>query len=264
MATSYTPETGTAEETVCVESSVSAELGTNSFEVNVNENNFVDEIYTLNYIGNIFSNLQNIFTSCQTLISSAKSYVQNADIADQIPMFDILDFNFTFSGTEEFEQAKNDNQDISLNIQAVVSTDGGSLNLRSGAGTNNDVIAKLSNKTKLTVINNDTSSEWIEVKTEDGTTGFVSREYLSIQEPSSSTSNTTTKATDETNISKVTLSSGHLNVRSSESFDADNKIGTLENGTDVEVIERMGNFTKIKYGNGVAYVATKYLSGGSQ
>ncbi len=263
MATkSFSPETGTKDNVVNVDSSVVTSFNNNAFEVDIKANNFADEVYTLNYIGNIFSNLQNIFTSCQNLINSARKYVENADEADRIKMPDIAEFNFSFSGTEEFKQAQVDSFNGSMNTTGIVSTSSGTLNLRSGAGTNNDVIASLSKDTKLKIINNDSSSNWIEVETEDGKRGFVAREYIKIQSLTPSVSQTTPTSTSvDVGVQKVVLHSGHLNVRSDPSTN-NSPIGSLKNGDEVKVLESNSNWTKIEFNNQEAYVATKYLSGG--
>lgn len=259
-ANGYSPETGTKDDVVSVDSSVTAGLSNDVFEVDVKADKFCDEIYTLDYISNVFSNLQNVFTCCQQLINSAIKYVKNADEADQITMPDIAEFNFSFSGIEEFNQAHAESFNNMLGVVAV--QEGSSLNLRSGAGTNNSIIRSLSKDTKLKIINNDSTSNWIEVETEDGTKGFVYRKYLNLKDQS-----LYVEPMSEINpdiylgVQKVVLNSGYLNVRSDPSTN-NNPIGSLQNGAEINVIGVKNGWAKIKYNNQEAYVAAKYLSGG--
>ena len=57
-----------------------------------------------------------------------------------------------------------------------------SLNVRDGAGINNNSIEKLKRDDKVTVLENDTNSEWVQIKTESGNTGYVRRDYLDIKD----------------------------------------------------------------------------------
>ncbi|MDD9977588.1 MAG: SH3 domain-containing protein [Boseongicola sp.] len=56
------------------------------------------------------------------------------------------------------------------------------VNLRSGPGTGNEVVAQLGLGTEAEVLS-DTSSEWIEIRTSEGTTGWIFSTFLSEQPP---------------------------------------------------------------------------------
>lgn len=257
---SYTPVSGTLDDIVSVDSGITTSFNSDYFEIVINASQFADEIYTLDYINNVFLSLQCIFDNCQNLVNSAKLYITNADAADQIQIPNFLNLNFNISESEEFKQVNENSFNDSLGIVSISS---GTLNLRSGAGTNTNIIGSLSKNTKLKIINNDTSSDWVEVETEDGKRGFVFRNYLKIEQSKNITqSQQTTKQVDFV-IQKVSLNSGSLNVRSAPNTN-NTPIGSLQNGEEVKVLEIVNGWAKIEFNNQEAYVSTKYLSGGKQ
>lgn len=65
-----------------------------------------------------------------------------------------------------------------------------SLNFRSGPGTNQKIIARLKNGTKVTIISR--TNNWYKVKLSSGKVGYVHSSYLTAASSSSSTSSTTT------------------------------------------------------------------------
>lgn len=65
------------------------------------------------------------------------------------------------------------------NIKAVVNS--GNVNVRSGAGTNTAVIGNLSKKTSITLVSNKLySKDWYHIKTSDGKTGYIHKDYVKI------------------------------------------------------------------------------------
>ena len=59
---------------------------------------------------------------------------------------------------------------------------GTNVNLRAGPGTGNEVVAQLPFGTKAQTLS-DTSAEWIEIKTDDGTAGWIFARFLSDADP---------------------------------------------------------------------------------
>ncbi|QMU59473.1 MAG: SH3 domain-containing protein [Boseongicola sp.] len=59
---------------------------------------------------------------------------------------------------------------------------GAKVNLRSGPGTGNAVVAQLTQGTKAEALT-DTGSDWIEIRTTDGTAGWIFGKFLSDQPP---------------------------------------------------------------------------------
>ena len=137
-----------------------------------------------------------------------------------------------------------------------------SLNVRSGAGTSYSVIGSLKNGTSVEIVG--TSGNWYKIKYGNDY-GYVSKDYVTLNSSSNSnTGNTSnsgsTNNTPATSTTKGTVKvSDSLNVRigAGTSYSV---IGSLKNGTSVEIVETSGNWYKIKYGNGYGYVSKDYIT----
>ena len=137
-----------------------------------------------------------------------------------------------------------------------------SLNVRSGAGTSYSVVGSLKNGTSVEIV--ETSGNWYKIKYGNGY-GYVSKDYVILNSSSNSnTGNTSnsgsTNNTPATSTTKGTVKvSDSLNVRSGAGTSY-SVIGSLKNGTSVEIVETSGNWYKIKYGNGYGYVSKDYIT----
>lgn len=120
----------------------------------------------------------------------------------------------------------------------------GTLNVRSGPGTNYKIIGSLKDQTKVTVYTQ-TKNGWSEILY-NKKKSFVSSKYLR------SASITSTAGV-------VELTSGTLNVRSGPGLSY-KKMGSLKNGSKITVYNRLkSGWSEIKYNNKKAYVSTKYI-----
>ena len=137
-----------------------------------------------------------------------------------------------------------------------------SLNVRSGAGTSYSVIGSLKNGTSVEIVG--TSGNWYKIKYGNDY-GYVSKDYVTLNSSSNSnTGNTSnsgsTNNTPATSTTKGTVKvSDSLNVRSGVGTSY-SVVGSLKNGTSVEIVETSGNWYKIKYGNGYGYVSKDYIT----
>ena len=137
-----------------------------------------------------------------------------------------------------------------------------SLNVRSGAGTSYSVVGSLKNGTSVEIVG--TSGNWYKIKYGNDY-GYVSKDYVTLNSSSNSnTGNTSnsgsTNNTPATSTTKGTVKvSDSLNVRSGAGTSY-SVIGSLKNGTSVEIVETSGNWYKIKYGNGYGYVSKDYIT----
>ena len=137
-----------------------------------------------------------------------------------------------------------------------------SLNVRSGAGTSYSVVGSLKNGTSVEIV--ETSGNWYKIKYGNGY-GYVSKDYVTLNSSSNSnTGNTSnsgsTNNTPATSTTKGTVKvSDSLNVRSGAGTSY-SVVGSLKNGTSVEIVETSGNWYKIKYGNGYGYVSKDYIT----
>ena len=136
----------------------------------------------------------------------------------------------------------------------------GGLNVRSGAGTGYSVIGSLSNGSKVEIV--ETSGTWYKIKYGSGY-GYVSKDYITVS--SSSSGNSSSSSTGSSSSSSTTIQSGAvkvnggLNVRSGAGTSY-SVIGSLSNGSKVEIVETSGTWYKIKYGSGYGYVSKDYIT----
>ena len=135
----------------------------------------------------------------------------------------------------------------------------GGLNVRSGAGTGYSVIGSLSNGSKVEIV--ETSGTWYKIKYGSGY-GYVSKDYITVSSSSSgnSSSSSTGSSSSSTTIQSGTVKvNGGLNVRSGAGTSY-SVIGSLSNGSKVEIVETSGTWYKIKYGSGYGYVSKDYIT----
>ena len=140
-------------------------------------------------------------------------------------------------------------QSTSATSTMYVTPDSG-LNLRKGPGTNYSRITKLSKGTAVTV--HSTSNGWSKI-TANGIKGYVSSQYLSSTNPSSSNETPSTTST-----MYVTPNSG-LNVRKGPGTNY-SRITKLSKGTAVTVHSTSNGWSKITANGIKGYVSSQYLS----
>ena len=133
-----------------------------------------------------------------------------------------------------------------------------SLNVRSGAGTSYSVITKLSKGTVVDVIES-ASNGWKKIKTSNGTTGWVSGDYLTTGSAGNSSTNNSTSQTSY----KATVNTDSLNMRKGAGTSY-SVITKLSKGTVVDVLESASNgWKKVKTSNGTTgWVSGSYLTTG--
>lgn len=127
---------------------------------------------------------------------------------------------------------------------AVVSTSGGWLNLREAADANSRVLLSMPNGTEVALL--DYGAEWSQVR-HQGTTGFVMTRYLRLS-----------AAQPEGERAVVNTSAGGLNLRETASGDA-RVLMSIPRGAEVAVLERGGEWSRVRYGQLTGYVMSRYL-----
>ena len=158
---------------------------------------------------------------------------------------------------DEEREPEGDNPDPP---NAVVTTKGGRLNVRSGPGANNSVVTKLKNGSKIVVLEKGTKWSKIAYTGTDGKEkyGYVATKYLK------EISNVEIPATPKYIAGKVaTPQGGRLNIRSGPGT-GNTVIGKIKNDTSIQIVKKGNTWTKIvfkdKNGNDIyGYVATKYI-----
>ncbi|MFT8319933.1 MAG: N-acetylmuramoyl-L-alanine amidase [Bacillus sp. (in: firmicutes)] len=144
----------------------------------------------------------------------------------------------------------NSNNNATSNIQSKTGavTENG-LRLRSGPGSNFQVINTLTKGTSVTILSE--NGDWIEIETNIGT-GWVHQEFVEANDKNSSEADNTAS----NNI--ATVSESEINVRNSPSTTAD-IIGKLAKDTIVHIVSQQGNWSKIQYSGNEAWVNSDYL-----
>ena len=125
------------------------------------------------------------------------------------------------------------------------------LNIRSGYGTNYSVIGTLTNGSKVEIV--ESQNGWYKIKY-NGTYGYVSGDYVKVDEQSKPDVKPEEPTVKNTGVVNATT----LNVRSGYGANY-SKIGTLTNGTKVEIVENQNGWYKIKYNGGYGYVSGDYV-----
>lgn len=147
-----------------------------------------------------------------------------------------------------------------LAATGTVNTEGSSLRLRSEASTSGSVLKNLAHGTRVEVLS-DLVNGWYHVSY-NGTTGYVSGEYLTVTEDSvpeaavpaaaEPAAQAAEPAAEEKVYVKVT--EGPLNIRSGPGTDYD-RVGSLSAGRMAEVLERLDGWYKI----GSGYVSADFV-----
>lgn len=231
-------------------------LENSSLEININASIYSDETYIVNYIDNVFDNLNLVFDNCKSLIETAKEYINNNinNIPNSVKQPDLLDFDFSITGEVEISDQ------TSLAYVKLKDTNS-HLNLRSGAGISSSIIGSLNNNTKLSIIDGGSSDpNWFKVKTEDGNIGFVSASYITSTLLASSNVSDVSNSTVSYSKGIVNTKKSNLNLRKSPGM-GNNIITSIPKGSEIEILEYDPNskWTKVKVGDTVGYVFSEYL-----
>lgn len=138
----------------------------------------------------------------------------------------------------------------------VVSSNGGSVRLRKGAGTGYGTITELAVGTQVTVLSHGATWDYVRYGT---TTGYMMSQYLSTTKPSTGGSSSTPPSTSEYTAYIVSSNGGKVNVRTGAGSGYGSK-GQLPYGTMVTVLARGTSWSYITDGTLTGYVKNDYLS----
>ncbi|MCR6516459.1 SH3 domain-containing protein [Clostridium sp. LY3-2] len=134
-----------------------------------------------------------------------------------------------------------------------------SLRMRSGAGTSHSTVAYLRNGQEFDILGK--SGDWYKIKAE-GKEGFVHKDYVKVISGNENNNNNNTsnenKPTTVKGQGQVVNVETALRVRSKANTSSSIK-GYIYNGDKVEVLEKTGNWYKIKKGNLEGYTSSDYI-----
>jgi cell wall-associated NlpC family hydrolase len=129
------------------------------------------------------------------------------------------------------------------------------LNIRQKASMQSAIIGSLYTGDKVTITG--TQGAYYKISY-NGTTAYVGKSYITVSSSDSNSSSSTSSSSKKTG--SVTANS--LTVRKSASTSSAS-LGYLQKGTKVTITGTTGNFYKITYNGGTAYVSKSYVSTGS-
>ena len=119
-----------------------------------------------------------------------------------------------------------------------------SLNVRSAANTGAPIVGRLSNGTQISILGN--SNGWYQISY-NGTTGWVSGQYITVSSASIQTGTVSVSA------------SSYLNVRSAANTGAP-IIGRLSSGAQVSILSNSNGWVQISYNGTTGWVYGQYIT----
>ena len=185
------------------------------------------------------------------------------------------------STAENAEAAATDEQ---TERTATIVTGSGRLRVRSGPGADYDIVAYLNNGDTVTVLS--VEGDWAQIRTADGQEGYVSTEFLQMEEADAADTAATAEDASEADTAEqaeaagtaeeaaaadtgaqaegersavVSTSNGRLRVRSGPGADYD-IVAYLNDGDTVTVLSVEGDWAKIRTVDGQeGYTSAEYL-----
>lgn len=136
---------------------------------------------------------------------------------------------------------------VQSNQQYIVNAT--ALNVRSEPNASASIIDMLPNGTFINV--QETQGDWYKIS-HNGKIGYVKKEFVS------DASQPLVKGVTVQNAPAYYVATPTLNVRSGAGTNTAT-IGSLQNGTQIEVVETVGTWYKIRFGTGYGYVAKHYV-----
>lgn len=161
----------------------------------------------------------------------------------------------TSSGNTSTQNNSSSQGSTATSGNVKVNTSSG-LNVRKGPGTNYSVIGSLPGGSVVQV--KEKSGSWMKVVLSNGNTGWISAQYVTSTNDSTSNSGSSQNSTASGRV-KVTISKG-LNIRKGPGT-SNAIVGTLSGGSVVEVKEKSNGWYKIKTVNGIeGWISGDYVT----
>ena len=150
--------------------------------------------------------------------------------------------------------------DALYRAQVTLSTASSTLKLRESGSSSADVLTYMPHGTVVEVLSD--SGSWYQVRTLGGTVGYCSAQYLTRLDEEITTTTTPTETSGQSDPDAVVatgeVTGSSVNVRSGPSTSA-SVLGSLKKGDGVEIISQNGDFYRIVYDGGTAYISASYV-----
>ncbi|WP_417899465.1 SH3 domain-containing protein [Bacillus haimaensis] len=129
------------------------------------------------------------------------------------------------------------------------------LRVRSGPGTSFNVVGFIQSSDSVSFV--DQNENWVKIRT-NGLEGWVSSEFVSIQKKKKKKETTDEENQEDANNSQTaTVTTDGLNIRSEASTQS-KVIGTLANGTVVNVLSKKSDWLQISYDGETGWIHSDY------
>lgn len=128
------------------------------------------------------------------------------------------------------------------------------LNVRSGARVDREIVAKVTKDTKVTVASQ--LGDWYKIKLANGTVGWASKEYIQISSSSTSSGIASGSTTNNHFPKSATVTASSLNIRSGARADRP-LVTTVVKGTKLTLLDSIGDWYKVRLTNGTVGWAIK-------
>lgn len=145
-----------------------------------------------------------------------------------------------------------DSNTISFPAQGTVIAT--TLNVRSGARVDREIVAKVTKDTKVTVASQ--LGDWYKIKLANGTVGWASKEYIQISSSSTSSGIASGSTTNNHFPKSATVTASSLNIRSGARADRP-LVTTVVKGTKLTLLDSIGDWYKVRLTNGTVGWAIK-------
>lgn len=153
-------------------------------------------------------------------------------------------------------------KDLTSHIGKIGTVTASSLNVRTGAKVERDIVAKIVSGSKVTILG--VLNDWYKVKLSDGKVGWASSSYIRVEDKTEdnssqneNTGNTTQNNTYPFNGKVIAFT---LNVRSGARVDRE-IVATLAGGSEVKVVSLLGDWYKIQLSDGkLGWVNRTYIA----
>lgn len=136
----------------------------------------------------------------------------------------------------------------------------GNLNIRTGSGTDSEILGTFAQGDKVTVLG-DAGDGWTKVSYQ-GQTGYVSSGYLSQKKPETSQGSSGGSSSGSSSSGQVMYATDYVYVRSDDDKNS-STLGCLSTGESVSVVGNTGTgWVQVNYNGQTGYVGENYLSWG--
>ena len=252
---------------------VRSNLNTKIFNITDLETEYSDEWLTCNSIIDAFTCIEDIIEQYESSKQSLLDHLDyNDDISNEainkmVKISSSLLSNLASTVKETVDAGQQNINNLTdafksafaKSYLAKVTTKSTGLNVRQGKGTDTQILVNVAKGSTLTVLDS-TDKNWAYVELEDGTRGYVLKEYITKLEDGSETT-IQDKTTNDVKygLAMVTTEGSNLRVRAGRGTEYE-ILDRLPNGEVINVGESKDGWTEVKLKDGtIGYVSDDWI-----